>query len=75
MFGTLLDYWHYTGDDQYNTMVREGLIHQFGEKHDLVGVPVAGREPKRALSLTFSRCPTINPRTKATMTRSFGRIQ
>jgi 3-methylcrotonyl-CoA carboxylase beta subunit len=36
MFGTLLDYWHYTGDDQYNDMVREGLIHNFGEKLDLV---------------------------------------
>jgi 3-methylcrotonyl-CoA carboxylase beta subunit len=38
MFGTLLDYWHYTGDDQYNDMVREGLIHQFGEHLDLVGI-------------------------------------
>ncbi|KAH9861372.1 hypothetical protein J1614_011118 [Plenodomus biglobosus] len=36
MFGTLLDYWHYTGDDQYNDMVREGLIHQFGEHLDLM---------------------------------------
>ncbi|KAI4633664.1 uncharacterized protein J4E87_000828 [Alternaria ethzedia] len=36
MFGTLLDYWHYTGDDQYNEMVREGLIHQFGEHQDLM---------------------------------------
>jgi 3-methylcrotonyl-CoA carboxylase beta subunit len=36
MFGTLLDYWHYTGDDQYNEMVREGLMHQFGEHLDLL---------------------------------------
>jgi hypothetical protein len=36
MFGTLLDYWHYTGDDQYNGLVREGLIHNFGESLDLV---------------------------------------
>jgi 3-methylcrotonyl-CoA carboxylase beta subunit len=36
MFGTLLDYWHYTGDDQYNEVVREGLIHQFGEHFDLM---------------------------------------
>lgn len=36
MFGTLLDYWHYTGDDQYNEMIREGLIHQFGEHLDLM---------------------------------------
>lgn len=40
MFGTLLDYWHYTGDDQYNEMVREGLIHQFGEHLDLVCIRV-----------------------------------
>jgi hypothetical protein len=38
MFGTLLDYWRYTGDDQYNDMMREGMIHQFGEKLDLVGI-------------------------------------
>ena len=37
MFGTLLDYWRYTGDDQYNDMMREGMIHQFGENLDLVG--------------------------------------
>lgn len=37
MFGTLLDYWRYTGDDQYNDMIREGMIHQFGEHLDLVG--------------------------------------
>ncbi|KAJ4332051.1 hypothetical protein N0V87_008672 [Didymella glomerata] len=36
MFGTLLDYWRYTGDDQYNDMMREGMIHQFGEKLDLM---------------------------------------
>ncbi|KAH3953610.1 mannan endo-1,6-alpha-mannosidase [Parastagonospora nodorum] len=36
MFGTLLDYWHYTGDDQYNDMIREGLIHNFGENLDLM---------------------------------------
>jgi 3-methylcrotonyl-CoA carboxylase beta subunit len=31
-----LDYWHYTGDDQYNNIVREGLMHQFGDNNDLV---------------------------------------
>jgi 3-methylcrotonyl-CoA carboxylase beta subunit len=41
MFGTLLDYWHYTGDDQYNGLVRDGLIHQFGERLDLVCSPQA----------------------------------
>jgi 3-methylcrotonyl-CoA carboxylase beta subunit len=41
MFGTILDYWHYTGDDQYNELVREGLIHQFGEHYDLVRTPAS----------------------------------
>lgn len=36
MFGTLLDYWRYTGDDQYNDMLREGMVHQFGEHLDLM---------------------------------------
>jgi 3-methylcrotonyl-CoA carboxylase beta subunit len=36
MFGTFLDYWRYTGDSQYNDMVREGMIHQMGEHLDLV---------------------------------------
>ena len=36
MMGTLLDYWHYTGDDQYNGLIRDALIHQFGEHLDLV---------------------------------------
>jgi len=49
MFGTLLDYWHYTGDDQYNEMVREGLMHQFGEHNDLVGIP-----PLRLLDEIYS---------------------
>lgn len=36
MLGTLLDYWHYTGDDQYNALIRESLIHQFGDDNNLV---------------------------------------
>lgn len=70
MFGTLLDYWHYTGDDQYNDMMREGMIHQFGEKHDLVRV-VQGIDKLRA---DIDRCPTINRRMKATTIRSFGHL-
>lgn len=69
MFGTLLDYWRYTGDDQYNDMVREGMIHQFGENLDLVGFTVRcvsehGSDP--------NRCPTISRRTKETTIRSSG---
>jgi hypothetical protein len=36
MFGTLLDYWRYTGDSQYNDLIREGMIHQMGDQFDLV---------------------------------------
>lgn len=28
MFGALIDYWHYTGDDQYNDITKQALIHQ-----------------------------------------------
>lgn len=34
MMGTLVDYWHSTGDDSYNPMVRQALIHQAGEDKD-----------------------------------------
>lgn len=79
MFGTLLDYWHYTGDDQYNNIVRDGLIHQFGDNNDLVRFTSRTESRKRfmlgcwaGLLLTPTRCPRISPRTKATMTKSSG---
>lgn len=28
MFGALIDYWYYTGDDQYNNITRQAMIHQ-----------------------------------------------
>lgn len=28
MFGSLIDYWYYTGDGQYNDLVKEGMIWQ-----------------------------------------------
>lgn len=34
MMGTLIDYWHSTGDDSYNDMVKQALIHQAGEDRD-----------------------------------------
>jgi predicted Zn-dependent protease with MMP-like domain len=68
MMGTLLDYWHYTGDDQYNELVREALIHQMGEHQDLVPTPPAyPLVPSNA-----RRCPPISLRTKETMTKSSG---
>ena len=38
MFGQLIDYWYYTGDDSYNSMIRDGMIHQAGEKWDFVSL-------------------------------------
>lgn len=31
MWGTLIDYWHYTGDTSYNEVISEGLQAQVGE--------------------------------------------
>ncbi|KAK6537790.1 hydrolase 76 protein, variant 2 [Orbilia ellipsospora] len=30
MFGALIDYWYYTGDDQFNQIVIDGMLHQVG---------------------------------------------
>lgn len=34
MFGELIEYWYLTGDDQYNDIVTQGLLHQVGEDRD-----------------------------------------
>ncbi|KAK2836940.1 hypothetical protein FQN49_006566 [Arthroderma sp. PD_2] len=31
MFGALIDYWHYTGDDSYNEITLQAMVHQTGE--------------------------------------------
>ena len=36
MMGTLIDYWHFTGDDSYNKLVSQAIIHQAGEDRDLL---------------------------------------
>lgn len=33
-FTFLINYWHWTGDDQYNDLVTQGLSWQGGEDHD-----------------------------------------
>lgn len=30
MWGTLIDYWYYTGDSTYNAVVSQGLLFQTG---------------------------------------------
>ncbi|KAH9875300.1 hypothetical protein J1614_004792 [Plenodomus biglobosus] len=31
MFNALIDYWHYTGDDQYNAITAQAMQHQIGD--------------------------------------------
>ncbi|OAX77804.1 hypothetical protein ACJ72_07893 [Emergomyces africanus] len=34
MFGGLVDYWYYTGDDQFNDITMQAILHQVGLKND-----------------------------------------
>lgn len=34
MFMTLIEYWHFTGDDSYNPVTTQGLLFQVGEHDD-----------------------------------------
>ncbi|KAF6810115.1 glycosyl hydrolase family 76 protein [Colletotrichum sojae] len=34
MMGTYIDYWYYTGDESYNHVVTEGMLHQVGPGRD-----------------------------------------
>lgn len=34
MMGAYIDYWHFTGDDTYNAVVSQGMIHQTGDNGD-----------------------------------------
>ena len=34
MFGTLIDYWYYTGDGQFNDIVTKGMLFQVGPDQD-----------------------------------------
>ncbi|KAM3451346.1 hypothetical protein MY3296_005387 [Beauveria thailandica] len=34
MLGALVDYWYYTGDDEYNKLVTDGLLFQVGTNRD-----------------------------------------
>ncbi|RDL31019.1 putative mannan endo-1,6-alpha-mannosidase DCW1 [Venustampulla echinocandica] len=34
MFGTMINYWHYTGDTQYNAASMQALLHQKGDDND-----------------------------------------
>ncbi|KAI0973912.1 putative glycosyl hydrolase [Xylaria arbuscula] len=36
MWGALLDYWHWTGDDQFNNVTYQGLLFQAGPNKDFV---------------------------------------
>lgn len=34
MFGTMIDYWFYTGDETYNDVTTQAMLHQAGEDRD-----------------------------------------
>ncbi|KAM5475116.1 putative mannan endo-1,6-alpha-mannosidase [Microsporum audouinii] len=34
MFGALVDYWYYTGDDSYNKITMQAMLHQVGEDNN-----------------------------------------
>jgi mannan endo-1,6-alpha-mannosidase len=36
MWGTLIDYWHYTGDTSYNDVTLKGIQAQVGENQDMM---------------------------------------
>lgn len=36
MFGSLLDYWYYTGDESYNDVIYQAILHQVGDKKDFM---------------------------------------
>jgi mannan endo-1,6-alpha-mannosidase len=36
MWGTLIDYWHYTGDTSYNEVISNGIQWQVGENLDMM---------------------------------------
>lgn len=36
MFGTLIDYWHITGDSTYNAVTSQAIVHQAGDDADLM---------------------------------------
>jgi mannan endo-1,6-alpha-mannosidase len=36
MFGALVDYWYFTGDDSYNNITTQALLHQIGPDNDFM---------------------------------------
>ena len=36
MFGSLLDYWYYTGDTSYNDVIYQAILHQVGDQRDFM---------------------------------------
>lgn len=34
LMGAMIDYWHLTGDDTYNDVVTQGMLHQVGDNRD-----------------------------------------
>lgn len=69
MFGQLIDYWYYTNDSSYNTLIKEGILHQIGEEKNFVSLakPCFG-----FAMLIMTRCLMTSPRMRATTTNFSG---
>ncbi len=50
LFDTLIDYWHYTGDNSYNDIVTQALLHQRGDGNDYM----PANQSKSIVSDTFT---------------------
>lgn len=59
MFGQLIDYWYFTGDDQYNDLVKEGIQFQVGELNNLVRHPATKFKPSSTAAECTSRTPHV----------------
>lgn len=58
MFGQLIEYWYLTGDDQYNDIVTQGLLHQVGEHNDYMPENQTKTEVRRSSQRLIEVCLT-----------------
>lgn len=54
-FNFLINYWHWTGDDQYNDLVTEGLSYQAGSNNDFYPSTVQGTIVSRPIHICCSK--------------------
>lgn len=59
MFGQMIEYWFYTGDDSYNKVVTDGLLAQIGPQNDFMPPNQTKTEVRRPDGLRKPRCARI----------------